>query len=112
MAKRALSYPEAGMHRAGRSRVLCVPGNFNGMRKLIYLAALAIAWGCSTSPITAPATAATLSWRFAGLNAVRENKDMVTWREVTGLPEFAGFNSNLVQRVSLSLAKGLAHGGR
>lgn len=77
------------------------------MRKLlIRLAVVAGAWG-----ILSAANAASLSWRFAGLNAVREKKDLVTLREVTGLPEFAGFNSNLVQRVAATLAKQLAEGG-
>src|SRR5207253_4720726 len=71
------------------------------------------AWGCATAvnPFCPPVRAASLSWRFAGLKAVRENKDLVTWRDVTALPEFAGFNSNLVQRISASLAKPLAQGG-
>src|SRR5438477_12136447 len=81
------------------------------MRKSIVLLAL-FAWGCASAvtPLTPHARAGTLSWRFAGLKAVRENKDLVTWREVTALPEFAGFNSNLVQRIAASLAKPLAQG--
>jgi hypothetical protein len=81
-------------------------------KKIVLFTALAFAWGCATTvtPLAPHAQAATFSWRFAGLNAVRENKDLVTWREVTGLPEFAGFNSNLVQRVATSLAKPLAQG--
>ena len=83
-------------------------GNFNGMRKKIVLTAVLLAWGCAA---TVSSNAAALSWRFAGLKAVRENKDLVTWREITGLPEFAGFNSNLVHRVATSLAKPLAKSG-
>jgi hypothetical protein len=84
------------------------------MRKSIVLVTvMAFAWGCATAvnPLAPNAQAATLSWRFAGLKAVRENKDMVTWRDVTSLPEFAGFNSNLVQRIAVSLAKPLAADG-
>lgn len=76
-------------------------------KKIVLLTALAFAGGCATTATQA----ATLSWRFAGLKAVRDNKDLVTWREVTGLLEFAGFNSNLVQRVAISIAKPLAQGG-
>lgn len=84
------------------------------MRKSIVLfSGVVFAWGCATAvtSIAPSAQAATFSWRFAGLNAVRENKDLVTWREVTGLPQFVGFQSNLVQRVATSLAKPLAQGG-
>ncbi|HEY6227273.1 MAG TPA: hypothetical protein VI282_09140, partial [Verrucomicrobiae bacterium] len=84
------------------------------MRKLnVLLTGVVFAWGCATAVITsAPsAQAATFSWRFTGLKAVRENKDLVTWANVTALPEFAGFQSNLVQRVASSLAKPLSQGG-
>jgi hypothetical protein len=109
MFKPVLLYGNAGTHRARRVHALSASQQFlNGMRKkIVFLTALAFAWGCAATA----AQAATLSWRFAGLKAVRENKDLVTWRDVTGLPEFAGFNSNLVQRVATSLAKPLAQGG-
>jgi hypothetical protein len=84
------------------------------MRKLIVLlTAVAFAWGPVTAvnPVACSAQAASFSWRFAGLKAVRQNKDLVTWQNVTGLPEFAGFQSNLVQRVAMSLAKPLSQGG-
>src|SRR4051812_7609542 len=98
----------------GNACALCVPAILNGMRKLnVLVTGVVFAWGCATAAIAmAPsASAATLSWRFAGLKAVRDNKDLVTWREVTALPEFAGFQSNLVQRVASSLAKPLSQGG-
>jgi hypothetical protein len=88
--------------------VLVYDGSLNGMRKKIVLTGVLFAWGCAA---VISSQAAALSWRFAGLKAVRENKDLVTWREISGLPEFAGFNSNLVQRVATSLAKPLAQGG-
>jgi hypothetical protein len=81
------------------------------MRKLnVLLTGVVFAWGCATT-MTPSANAATFSWRFAGLKAVRDNKDLVTWREATALPEFAGFQSNLVQRVAVSLAKPLSQAG-
>src|SRR5437868_5937065 len=84
------------------------------MRKsIVFVTVMAFAWGCATAvnPLAPNAEAATLSWRFAGFKTVRENKDLATWRDVTSLPEFTGFNSNLVQRIAISLAKPLAAGG-
>lgn len=72
---------------------------------MLQLAALACAWG-----IVSEVSAASLSWRFAGLNALRDKKELVTWKEVSGLPEFAGFETNLVRRVASTLAKQLSHG--
>ena len=99
---------------AAIKRALCVSAILNGMRKLnVLLTGVVFAWGCATAVMSlAPcANAATFSWRFAGLKAVRDNKDLVTWREATALPQFAGFQSNLVQRVAVSLAKPLSQGG-
>lgn len=116
MAKAVLMYVDAGTQQGARSlrgRFLCF-GNLNGMRKSIsVLTAVVFAWGWTAAAdlLTTSAQAAKFSWRFAGLKAVRENKDLVTWRTVTALPEFGGFNSNLVQRVAMSLAKTLAEGG-
>src|SRR4051812_32128473 len=98
----------------GNACALCVPAILNGMRKLnVLVTGVVFAWGCATAAIAmAPsASAATLSWRFAGLKAVRDNKDLVTWREATALPEFTGFQSNLVERVATSLAKPLSKDG-
>jgi hypothetical protein len=84
------------------------------MRKsIVLLTGVVFAWGCATAAtsLVPTAQAATFSWRFAGLKAVRDNKDLVTWREMTGIPEFTGFQSNLVERVASSLAKPLAQGG-
>jgi hypothetical protein len=84
------------------------------MRKsIVRFTALAFAWGCASAivSLTPIAQAATLSWRFAGLKAVRENKDLVLWRDVTSLPEWSGFNSNFVQRVATALAKPLSQDG-
>src|SRR5688500_1292809 len=113
MFKPVLLYDNAGTHRARRlQRALCVSAILNGMRQNIILTGVMFAWGCAAAfNSLAPAEAATFSWRFTGLKAVRENKDLVTWREITALPEFAGFNSNLVQRVATSLAGPLAQGG-
>src|SRR5689334_9092521 len=89
-------------------------GNLNGMRKsMVVLTGVVFAWGCATATngLVPAAQAATFSWRFAGLKAVRDNKDLVTWANATALPEFAGFQSNLVQRVAASLAKPLSQGG-
>src|SRR4051812_47024146 len=89
----------------------CVSAILNGMRKSIALFfGVVFAWGCATAVTSlCPSTqAATFSWRFAGLKTMRDNKDLLTWREITDLPEFTGFQSNLVQRVAISLAKPLS----
>ncbi len=64
----------------------------------------AVAWvvACAILPAAA---ARDLSWRFVGLNGLREKRELTTLQEVMGLPEFAGMRSNLTVRVAAALAK-------
>lgn len=111
-----LSYCKATPERAGAANhaVFAFRQFLNGMRKSIaLLTGVVFAWGCATAvtSISPAVKAATFSWRFAGLKAVRDNKDLATWRNLTGMPEFPGFQSNLVQRVAISLARPLSKDG-
>jgi hypothetical protein len=57
------------------------------------------------------ATAATLSWRFAGLEALKGKTNLVVFRDITGLKEFEGFRSNLTERIAQTLAQHATRGG-
>jgi len=77
------------------------------MRKwIVQWAVLACAWGFLPG-----VQSEAFSWRFIGLNALRDKKDLVVLQQVTGLPEFEGFRSNLAMRVAATLAKPLAQSG-
>jgi hypothetical protein len=68
------------------------------------------AWLCAAAAVTGT-RAESFSWRFEGMNAVREKKELVTLREMTGIPEYAEFNSALAHRLAVTLAKPFSQGG-
>lgn len=57
------------------------------------------------------ARAATLSWRFIGLEGLKGKTNLAVFRQVSGLKEFEGFKSNLADRVAQSLAQHAMGGG-
>lgn len=60
--------------------------------------------------IGASAAEPTFSWRFAGSKALSGSDKLITWKAITQLPEFNGFETNLIQRASEKLAAALTHG--
>lgn len=84
-------------------------GIFLIMRKwIVSLTAVAIA-GCASIEISAATTttaqAGSLSWRFAGVNALKGKTNLVALREIINLPEFEGFRTNLTERIAVTLAE-------
>lgn len=61
--------------------------------------------------ILAGARAESLSWRFEGLNAVRNKKELATFKELTGVEQFGAFESSLAHRISTTIATALNKGG-
>lgn len=48
------------------------------------------------------------TWRFAGAKSLSESDKLLTWKSISQLPEYTGFETNLIQRGAETLAKELA----
>jgi hypothetical protein len=94
--------------------------------RIVQWAVLTVAWGtflgcaqaqradsgsASGRDATAGSQSGSFAWRFIGLNALKDKKDLVVLQQVTGLKEFEGFRSNLNARVAATIAKPLAQKG-
>jgi hypothetical protein len=84
------------------------------MQKLILLAVALTFAGCSGAApgpnpaLQVPASNASLSWRFIGLDALKGKTNLVVFREAAGLKEYEGFKSNLTARIAERLATAAA----
>src|SRR5438045_3459335 len=75
-------------------------------KRIVHWVVLTVAFGLLPN-----LHAASFSWRFIGLNALKDKKDLLVLQQVTGLPEFEGFRTNLAARVAATIAKPLAQKG-
>src|SRR4051812_17894989 len=84
----------------------------NGMRRMIVSLRGSLWVGFLACAMIAPASmgAATLSWRFIGLEALKGKTNLVVFHDVTGMKEFDGFRSNLTERIAVTMAEKATRG--